>query len=136
MSNLLPVNFHKVLQGGQYTVFVLLAKEKKFGIYTSFEVGSHVQEILTQQKSLRPKSLDLVSSICAGLDARPIQLVIADVQEAIFFCRLFVEQKGGEVERILEIDTRASDGLILALKHNLPIFCTENVFNQVPEFQE
>ncbi len=131
---LYSVNFSKILQGNNYTLFILSANGKKFAIYTSPEVGEVVNAYLAEKKNTRPQTHDLISSIFSGLSIAPLQLILQDLNDTVYHCRLFLEQTKGEEQQILDIDTRPSDGLVLALKHNLPIYCTQNVLDKTPEY--
>ena len=133
-GKLLPVTFSKIMQANHYTVFVLASEGKSFPIFAAPTVGEEVQTILAEQNAPRPKTHDLIDSIFRGLEINPIQLVLNDVNDDIYYCKLFLEQTKEEGQSILEIDTRPSDGLIIALKNNLPIFTSQRLLNKVPEF--
>jgi len=128
---LIPVDFHKILQAGAYTVFMLGAKEKNFSIYTSPKVGEMIQSLLSDKPMPRPYTHELINSIFTGLDIEPLQMVIHDVEDTIYFARLFLEQKIGDKRQILEIDSRPSDCLILALMSNVPIFCRQEAYDKI-----
>lgn len=129
-----PVAFHKIMQAANYTVFILSAKDKKFPIFTASSTGEMVQKILANTQNERPQTPDLIHSIFKGLDIHPLQFVLHDLEDTIYLCRLFIEQTIGSHQCILEIDTRPSDGLILALMHNIPIFCSEKVLTKTPSY--
>lgn len=130
----LPVTFNKIMQANHYTVFILSANEKQFPIFAAPTVGEEVQSILSEKYPARPKTHDLIDSIFKGLEINPLQLVFHDFQEDIYFCKLFLEQLQDEKKSILEIDIRPSDGLIIALKNNVPIFTSQGLLDKVPEF--
>ncbi len=130
----LPVTFSKIMQASHYTVFILSSDSKLFPIFASPHVGEEVQTILADQNTSRPKTHDLIDSIFKGLGITPLQLVLDDIKEDIYFCKLFLEQAKEEHKSILEIDVRPSDGLIIALKNNLPIFTHRALLDKVPEF--
>lgn len=134
-DKLLPVTFSKIMQANHYTVFVLQSDGKHFPIFASPTVGEEVQTILAEQQSERPKTHDLIESIFKGLNINPLQLILNDVKDDIYFCKLFLEQSKEDGQSILEIDTRPSDGLVIALKNNLPIFTSKALLDKVPEFQ-
>ncbi len=135
-ETLFPTTFQKIVQATQYTVFVLSAKEKEFAIYTTPFTGEFVHRLFTDKPFIRPQTIDLLSSICTGLDIAPLQLVIHDVSEAVYYCKLFLSQPGQNEQKILEIDTRPSDGLALSLVYNLPIYCTQNLLDKTDTYKE
>lgn len=131
----LPVTFSKIMQANHYTVFILQSDGKNFPIFAAPTVGEEVQVILSEQQAARPKTHDLIDSIFKGLQINPVQLVLNDVKDDVYFCKLFLEQTSEEGQSILEIDTRPSDGLVIALKNNIPIFTSRELLDKVPEFQ-
>ncbi len=132
----LPVTFSKIMQANHYTVFILSSDSKQFPIFAAPSVGEEVQTILADQNISRPKTHDLIDSIFKGLGINPIQLILEDVKDDIYFCKLFLEQTKEESQSILEIDVRPSDGLIIVLKNNLPMFTKQALLDKVPEFRE
>lgn len=133
---LIPVQFNKILQSRNYTVFILGTPEKQFAIYTSPHVGHNLQVHLADQVKPRPYTYDLMNSIFKGLDINLLQVVITDVQDTLYYARLYIEQETDELRNILEIDARPSDCLTLALENDIPIFCTKDVFNKTVSVEE
>ena len=118
------------MQSEAYTVFMLSAGEKDFPIYTSPKVGQAIQTLLSDKRSERPCTHELMNSLLLGLDTKPVQVVIHDVNDAIYETRLFLERQG-DLREILEIDSRPSDALTLALMHSLPLFCKKSAFEKI-----
>ena len=135
-ESLLPTTFEKIIQATQYTVFILSAKEKQFAIYTTPTTGDYVQRLFTDKPSTRPQTIDLLGSICSGLNIIPLQVVIHDVQDAIYYCKLFISHPTEDLQKIIEIDTRPSDSLSLALIYNLPIYCTPALLSKAEPYEE
>ncbi|MCB1106717.1 MAG: bifunctional nuclease family protein [Chlamydiia bacterium] len=133
---LIPIQFNKIMQSQNYTVFILGTDEKQFAIYTSPHVGQNLQMHLAEQIKPRPYTYDLINSLFNGLDISILQVVITDVQDTLYFARLFVEQELDGKLRILEIDARPSDCLTLALENDIPIFCTREVFEKTIPIDE
>ncbi len=132
-ETLYPTNFQKIVQASQYTQYILSAKEKQYSIYTGSQSGEFIQRLLSGKPFERPQTIDVITSLCSGLEITPVQLVIHDVQDGIYFCKLFFVQKLGNEEKILEVDARPSDGLALALIHNFPVYSTPNLLEKINE---
>lgn len=130
MVQLFPLTLAKVMQSRAYTVIVLGAENKKFAIYTEPHTGLHIQSYLAHTHPHRPHTYDLLDRIFRGLNVRLLQVVIQDVEETIYYARLFVEHLIGDQKIILEIDARPSDCITLALKYQLPLFCTPAVLEK------
>lgn len=127
---LVPLSLKKIMQTRAYTVIILGTEQKQFAIYTDPAVGKHLQNFLTNEPHPRPYTHDLITTLFRGLDIRPIQAVINNVEDTIYFSRLFLQQQCGEKKDILEIDARPSDCLTIALMHNIPIYCSREVLEK------
>ena len=135
-SEYIPVTFNKIVQSRSYTVIVLGSGSKQFAIYTEPSVGKMMQGYLTKQKPQRPLTHDLLSSVLFGLEAKPLQIVIQDLEDTVYFARLFLEQSSGEKKTVLEIDARPSDCITLAILHNIPLFCRKEVLDKAIALEE
>ncbi len=130
-SELVQLSFDKIMQTHSYTVIVLKNHDIKFAIYVEPQVGKILQMYLTDVEKARPLTHDLISNIFKGLEITVKQVVINDVQDTIYYARLFLEQMRGEVRHIVEIDGRPSDFITLALMHNAPVWCAKEVLEKV-----
>jgi hypothetical protein len=91
---------------------------------------------LTGIEKPRPLTHDLLSMILKGLDIQVKQMVINDLQDTVYYSRLFLEFEGGPIKNILEIDARPSDCIILALMNNAPVYCTKEVLDKTMPIAE
>jgi bifunctional DNase/RNase len=135
-SELIQLSFDKIMQTRAYTVIVLSGPDKSFAIYTDPSIGKTLQLFLTEVPSPRPLTHELLDRIFEGLDVRVKQVVINDVQDTIYFARLFLEQDMGDIRHIIEIDARPSDCLALALMNNAPVYCTKEVLEKTIAVEE
>lgn len=124
------------MQSRAYTVIILGTETKRFAIYTDPQVGENIQTHLTTPQKPRPFTHDLILSILNGFEIKPIQIVISDIEDTIYFARLYLEQKIGEKTTMLEIDTRPSDCMTLALMHNIPVFCKQELLDRAVPVEE
>ncbi len=132
MTQLIPLSFSKIMQSRAYTVIILATEDKKFAIYTEPHVGLHIQLHLAQGHQPRPYTYDLLDNTLKGLGVKILQVVINDVEDTVYFARLFLEQQlHGDLKQILEIDARPSDCIVLALIHKIPLFCKKEVLEKV-----
>jgi bifunctional DNase/RNase len=129
-SELVQLNFDKIMQTHSYTVVILAAKDKRFAIYTDPNIGKTLQMFLTGVEKPRPLTHDLFSHILKGFDIRIKQVVINDLQDTVYFARLFLELERETYRHIVEIDARPSDCITLALMNNVPVFCTKEVLEK------
>lgn len=135
-AELIQLAFEKIMQTKAYTLVILGVKEKKFAIYVDPFIGRNMQLYLTEQKHPRPLTHDLFSNTLKGFNIKPIQVVISEIQETVYFARLFLEQYIGEHRHIVEIDCRPSDALTIAIMNDLPVYCTKEVLDTSISLEE
>ena len=71
----------------------------------------------------RPMTHDLVTDMLEQLDAQVIRITVTELKESTFYASITVQQNGSEVE----IDSRPSDALALAVRTDAPIFVSDQV---------
>jgi uncharacterized protein len=76
--------------------------------------------------SPRPLTHDLLKNVISELGAKIVSIVISDLIEEIFYARLVLDVDG----RHVEIDSRPSDAIALAVRAKTPIFVEENVLER------
>ena len=136
VSELVPITFNKIMQSRSYTVIILGTNEKRFAIYTDPQVGKNIQTFLTTPQKTRPYTHDLIDAIFRGLNIKPLQIVINDIEDTIYFARIYLEQLIGEQATVLEIDARPSDCITLALMNNIPVFCRKEILDKAVAVEE
>ena len=132
----IQLSFDKVVQTRVYTAIVLQSPLKRFAIFSEAITGRFLQMHLGDQERERPFTHDLLSHIFNALDIRVKQVVITDIQDTIFYSRLFLEMEKDGLRHIIEIDSRPSDSIILAFLHNAPVFCANHVLEKAVSFVE
>jgi bifunctional DNase/RNase len=136
LSDLVQLNFDKIMQTRSYTVVILAGFDKRFAIYTDPSIGRVLQLYLTGTEKTRPLTHDIMDSILKGLNVRIKQVVINDIQDTIYFARLFLEQHRDGIRHIIELDARPSDCITLALMSNAPVYCTKEVLDKTVPVEE
>ena len=116
---------------------VFLGDETKtFVIYVDHAVGNAIQMTLNGVKKDRPLTHDLIGSILLGLEARLDRVVINDSKDNTFFARILLRMDNELGKKIIEIDARPSDSIVLALQQKRPIFVAKTVFDAVEDMTE
>lgn len=75
----------------------------------------------------RPLTHDLLKNICTEFDIQLQEVVINNLIEGIFYARLVCERKG----EVVEIDSRTSDAIAIAVRFGCPIYTYEFILDQV-----
>ena len=71
----------------------------------------------------RPMTHDLVTEMLGELNATVAKIAVTELRDNTFFASITLQQNGRE----LEVDSRPSDALALAVRTGAPIFAAEEV---------
>jgi len=74
----------------------------------------------------RPMTHDLVTEMLSQLDAQVVRITVTELRDSTFYAQITVQQNGAEIE----IDSRPSDAIALALRADAPIFADERVIEE------
>ncbi|MDB6094112.1 MAG: hypothetical protein JWM32_1674 [Verrucomicrobia bacterium] len=116
---------------------VFLGNETKtFVIYVDHSVGNAIQMTLDGVKKDRPLTHDLIGSIMLGLDTKLDHVVINDAQEGTYFARIILRMENELGKKIVEIDARPSDSIVLSLQQQRPLFVFREVFEKADDYTD
>ncbi len=102
---------------------------KTFVIYVDPSVGNAIQMTLNGIKKERPLTHDLIGSVLLGLGAKLEHVVVNDSREGTFFARILLKMENELGKKLVELDARPSDSIVLALQHRRPIYVARAVFD-------
>jgi bifunctional DNase/RNase len=71
-----------------------------------------------------------------GLGAEVERVVINDVDDGTFFARLIVSMENELGHKIVEVDARPSDSIVLALTSEKPLYAAKKVLDAVDDMTE
>ena len=74
----------------------------------------------------RPMTHDLLTDVIDQLDAQVLRITVTELKESTFYASITVQQNGSEVE----IDSRPSDAIALAVRADAPIFAADDVIEE------
>jgi bifunctional DNase/RNase len=74
----------------------------------------------------RPMTHDLFTDILSQLEARVVKIAVTELRENTFYALITVVVNGTEIE----IDSRPSDAIALAVRADAPIFAAEAVIEE------
>src|SRR5438128_5215793 len=74
----------------------------------------------------RPITHDLLKNVITELGAKIVNIVISDLIDDIFYARIILDVAG----RHVELDSRPSDAIALAVRAKTPIFVEESVLER------
>ena len=108
-------------------------EQKTFVIYVDHFVGNAIQMTLNGVKKERPLTHDLIGSILLGLGARLDHIIVNDTRDGTFYARIFLRMENELGKKLVEIDARPSDSIVLALQQKRPIYVARAVFEGVED---
>ncbi len=135
-SDVVLVTIKGVMPTANGCAVFLGTEEKTFVIYVDHSVGTAIQMTLNGVRKERPLTHDLIGSILLGLGAQIDHAVVNDAREGTFFARLWLRMENELGKKIIEIDARPSDSIVLALQQKRPIYVARSVFDQVEDMTE
>jgi uncharacterized protein len=74
----------------------------------------------------RPMTHDLVTDMLGQLEARVVRIAVTELRENTFYAIVTVAVDGSEIE----IDSRPSDAIALAVRADAPIFAADSVIEE------
>jgi bifunctional DNase/RNase len=109
---------------------VVVLKEEGVDRYLAIWIGPYEADAITIKlqgvEVARPLTHDLLHQSVTRLGGKVSHVLVNDLHDDTFFARIVVDQEG---ERI-ELDSRPSDAIALAVRTQSPIFVSESVMER------
>src|SRR3954468_10755709 len=116
--------------------YVVVLQEKSGTRLLPIWIGQPEAESIVMQmhnmKRARPLTHDLCKSIVAGLGATLRRIQITRVESNTYFGELHLERDG----HLIQIDSRPSDAIAIALRLDAPMFAAESLLSQPEEVDD
>ena len=123
--NIYGVSFDLV--GKQPIVLLKTAEGNKFlPIWIGHPEAAAILMKLQSQAPPRPMTHDLMSELLEQLEAHVVRITVTELRENTFYAQITVQQDGREIE----IDSRPSDAIALAIRADAPIFAADRVIEE------
>ena len=115
------------LVGKQPIVLLKTADGNKFlPIWIGHPEAAAILMRLQGASTPRPMTHDLVTDMLEQLDAQVTRITVTELKENTFYASITVQQNGSEIE----IDSRPSDAIALAVRAEAPIYANERVIEE------
>lgn len=114
-----------------FPVVLLRNGNRVLPILVGMPEASAIQIVLIGESPPRPLTHDLICNLLAGMRGSVQSVVIYKLENDIFYAHLNIEQRNlnGQVEQVLKVDTRPSDGIAIAVRTQCPIFAADEVMD-------
>ena len=106
---------------------------KTFVIYVDQVIGDAIENAINDVHFERPQTHKLMITALDGLGAEIERIVINNVEDSTFYARLILSMDNELGHKIIEIDARPSDSLVLALNTGKPIYVARTVMDSVED---
>jgi bifunctional DNase/RNase len=109
---------------------VVILKELEGERYLPIWIGHFEAEAIAMElqgvEAARPLPYDIMKKIIADLGGRVRRVLISGLREDVFYATIVLEAAG----RQIEVDSRSSDAIALAVRTKVPIFVDETVMEK------
>ena len=115
------------LVGKQPIVLLKTAEGNKFlPIWIGHPEAAAILMKLQGATAPRPLTHDLLVNILGELDVEILRVTVTELRENTFHASITIAQNGNEVE----IDSRSSDAIAVAVRAHVPIFAADDVIDE------
>jgi bifunctional DNase/RNase len=115
------------LVGKQPIVLLKTAEGNKFlPIWIGHAEAAAILMRIQGAQTPRPMTHDLVTDMLGQLDAEVVRVAVTDLRDNTFYAVVTVQQNGSEIE----VDSRPSDAIALAVRAEAPIFVADEVIEE------
>ncbi len=109
---------------------VVILKEKSSDRYLPIWIGpAEADSIAVKLQDLsvpRPLTHDLLNLVITSLGGSVSHIVVSDLLNDTFYAKIFIQRNGDN----LEVDSRPSDAIALAVRVKVPIYVEETVLDK------
>ncbi len=109
---------------------IVVLKDMNNDRYLPIWIGPFEADAITvelqENPQPRPLTHDLLKSVIREMGGRVAHVLISDLRQDVYYARIVVELNGKQVE----IDSRSSDAIALAVRVKAPIFVADSVMNR------
>ena len=115
------------LVGKQPIVLLKTADGNKFlPIWIGHPEAAAILMKLQGATTPRPMTHDLVTEILGQLEATVVRIAVTELRDNTFYAQITVQMNGAEIE----VDSRPSDAIALAIRADAPIFAADDVIEE------
>jgi bifunctional DNase/RNase len=115
------------LVGKQPIVLLKTADGNKFlPIWIGHPEAAAILMKLQGATTPRPMTHDLVTEILGQLEATVVRIAVTELRDNTFYAQITVQVNGTEIE----VDSRPSDAIALAIRADAPIFAADDVIEE------
>jgi len=129
-SDMIPVSIDSIRVSliSPHRIVVLKDDDDRFlpiwiGVFESEAITIALQG---NQQIARPLTHDLLKALIQEVRGKPVHIVVADLRDDTFYARIVIDF----ADRRVELDSRPSDAIALAVRLKIPIYVAEQVMDR------
>jgi len=103
--------------------------DRMFPIVIGIFEASSIDRRVKNQQSQRPLTHDLLANAIEALGGELQDVYISELRDHTYFAKLRIRQDG----EIVEVDSRPSDAIALAVTVDVPIYVAEDIIEEVSQ---
>jgi uncharacterized protein len=121
---------------GSFAVF-LGNEEKTFVIYVDESVGTAISMFMRGVSKERPLTHDLLATVLMAFGAKVERVIINEVHGTVFHARMIISAENElHARKVIELDTRPSDSIAMAVQQGAPLFVAQKVWDSVDDMSD
>ncbi len=107
-------------------------EQRSFPIVIGIFEATSIDRRVKNQPTPRPLTHDLLAQVIEDLGGEIQDVIISDLKEHTYFAKLRIRHEGD----LVEIDSRPSDAIAIAVTAKVPIYVSEDVLAETEEENE
>ena len=136
-TDVVRVEVFDVFPTEQHTLAIYIGNEEKaFVIHVEPSVGRAIAMSMRGEHSERPLTHELIGYIFGAFDIKVERVVINDLRSNTYFARMILKAQNEVHSKVIEIDARPSDCIVLATQAKAPIFVSQEVWEETEDRSE
>jgi hypothetical protein len=130
MDNAIEVSIDSIRVSLMSPHRIVILKDMTSDRYLTIWIGLCESDAITaglqDQGAPRPLTHDLLKSMITQLEGRVRHIIINDLREDVYYARVVIDVRG----RTIEVDSRPSDAIALAVRVRVPIYVADTVMDR------
>jgi len=136
-TDVVRVEVFGVFPTDQHTLAIYIGNEEKcFVIHVEPSVGRAIAMSIRGEHSERPLTHELIGFIFTAFDIKVERIVVNALRSNTYFARIILKAQNEVHSKVIEIDARPSDCIVLATQAKAPIYVSLEVWEETEDRSE
>ncbi len=133
-TDVVRVEVFGVFPTEQHTLAIYIGNDEKcFVIHVEPSVGRAIAMSIRGEHNERPLTHELIGFIFNAFEIHVERIVINALRSNTYFARLILRAQNEVHSKVIEIDARPSDCIVLATQGKAPIFVSQDVWEETED---